>query len=167
METRRCINCTVVKDITEFTARAIMHGRCGDCRREYSRAYYREYVRPAALERYRLRVVESLPDEEWREVYPSYFASSHGRIKSTHHGDKILAPSYCGGYAYVNVPPARRLIQVHSLVARAFHGERPQGRECDHIDRNRANNRADNLRWVTHAENMANTTRARKNRRAD
>lgn len=42
---------------------------------------------------------------------------------------------------------------VHGLVCLAFHGPRPPRHEVSHLDGNRANNAADNLRWSTHAEN--------------
>ncbi|MBX9944837.1 MAG: HNH endonuclease [Reyranella sp.] len=44
---------------------------------------------------------------------------------------------------------------VHRIVATAFHGPRPStDHVVDHIDTNRQNNRADNLRWVTRLENI-------------
>jgi HNH endonuclease len=44
---------------------------------------------------------------------------------------------------------------VHQIVASAFHGVRPSAEHVvDHIDTNRMNNRADNLRWVTRLENV-------------
>ena len=44
---------------------------------------------------------------------------------------------------------------VHTLVAVAFHGKRPHGKECCHNDGNKLNNRADNLRWDTKKANSA------------
>ena len=44
-------------------------------------------------------------------------------------------------------------IKCHILVCTAFHGERPEGYECDHINGNNLDWSADNLRWVTRAEN--------------
>ena len=41
----------------------------------------------------------------------------------------------------------------HVLVCTAFHGPRPEGYECDHINGNNLDWSADNLRWVTRAEN--------------
>jgi hypothetical protein len=44
---------------------------------------------------------------------------------------------------------------VHQIVATAFHDVRPSaGHVVDHIDTNRHNNRAENLRWVTRLENI-------------
>jgi hypothetical protein len=45
----------------------------------------------------------------------------------------------------------------HHLVAKAFLGERPDGKVIDHIDRNSLNNNASNLRYVSQFENMRNT----------
>lgn len=45
---------------------------------------------------------------------------------------------------------------VHHIVATAFHGEQPSpAHVVDHLDTNRRNNRAENLRWVTRLENLA------------
>ncbi len=44
---------------------------------------------------------------------------------------------------------------VHKIIATAFHDEQPSaGHVVDHLDTNRRNNRAENLRWVTRLENL-------------
>ena len=49
-----------------------------------------------------------------------------------------------------------KLRMVHRLVCEAFHGAPPfKGAEAMHLDSNPENNRADNLKWGSHAENMA------------
>ncbi|WP_193174910.1 HNH endonuclease signature motif containing protein [Oricola nitratireducens] len=46
-------------------------------------------------------------------------------------------------------------VPVHRIVCSAFHGAPPSDQHVvDHIDTNRANNRPENLRWVTRLENV-------------
>lgn len=62
------------------------------------------------------------------------------------------------GYLQVNVPVRGTTTLVHRLVAEAFI-DNPQGyTEIDHVNRDKSDNRAENLRWVTHSENMRNST---------
>lgn len=53
-------------------------------------------------------------------------------------------------------------LDCHLLVAHAWHGARPEGKVCDHKDTNLMNWRADNLEWVTPAENSRRAGIARK-----
>ena len=62
------------------------------------------------------------------------------------------------GYLQVNVPIRNTTTLVHRLVAEAFI-DNPQGyTEIDHVNRNKLDNSVANLRWVTHSENMRNST---------
>jgi DNA polymerase elongation subunit (family B) len=46
-----------------------------------------------------------------------------------------------------------KTFSVHQLVARVFIRPPKEGEEINHIDCNPSNNHAENLEWVTHAEN--------------
>ena len=48
---------------------------------------------------------------------------------------------------------------VHVLVAEHFIGERPEGFDINHIDRNKLNNSVKNLEYCTHKENMRHARR--------
>ena len=61
------------------------------------------------------------------------------------------------GYLQINVPIRNTTTLVHRLVAEAFL-DNPKGyNEIDHRNHNRLDNRAENLRWCTHSENMQNS----------
>jgi hypothetical protein len=50
----------------------------------------------------------------------------------------------------------RKRVAVHRLVSEKFHGPRPSiGHEVCHIDGDKTNNRASNLRWGTRKDNAA------------
>jgi hypothetical protein len=111
--------------------------------------------------------------EIWKPVvgYESYYeVSSHGRVKSLSRRvvcgenryrtvkEKILKNSPGkGNYLFISInaqPIGCKTEAVHRLVARAFLGDRPSDEyEVNHIDGNKANNRVDNLEWVTPEEN--------------
>ena len=62
-----------------------------------------------------------------------------------------------GGYLQVHVSkPKRTKILVHRLVYETFVGEIPQECEIDHINTVSTDNRLENLRCVTHKENVNN-----------
>jgi DNA-binding XRE family transcriptional regulator len=96
--------------------------------------------------------------EEWRTILgyeDSYEVSSFGRVRSLLGvSPRILKPAWAGkGYATVGLLGKQHY--VHHLVLRAFSGPRPKGQEASHLDGNRDNNRADNLAWMTRADNHA------------
>lgn len=62
-------------------------------------------------------------------------------------------------YKYVNILEecgTRKLRRVHRLVAEMFIPKVDGKKFVDHIDRDKLNNRVDNLRWVTRKENSLN-----------
>jgi HNH endonuclease len=64
------------------------------------------------------------------------------------------------GYLHVHLCPSSRSVWlIHRIVLQAFVGPCPEGMEARHLDGNPANNRLENLRWDTKAENMADRDR--------
>lgn len=107
--------------------------------------------------------------EEWKPVVGfegKYEVSSHGRVRSLAHqvqckGNRRLKKGrmlrlWSGERGYVFAYLGGKAVKVQHLVLKAFVGPRPPGHECCHFpDRDPANNRLDNLKWGTHAENMS------------
>ena len=56
----------------------------------------------------------------------------------------------------VNIKGKHRKVFIHNAVAECWLGEKPEGYEVDHIDRNSLNNHWTNLRYVTRSEQMLN-----------
>jgi hypothetical protein len=95
--------------------------------------------------------------ETWRVALeaPEYEVSSEGRVRRI--GGKPLKPApNTQGYLHVTLcTGGRRMTRtLHVLVATAFHGPRPEGLVAAHNNGNKRDNRAANLRWTTHLDNI-------------
>ena len=97
---------------------------------------------------------------------PSYYATHDGRIFRYRVKDDAmyqLSDNTRSNSGYKVVQPfqdgKRKLKYVHQLVLEAFEGPRPEGLVCDHINRDKLDNRIENLRYVTKQENHANAER--------
>jgi hypothetical protein len=107
------------------------------------------------------------PAEEWRAVVGFegvYEVSSVGRVRRVllyRHKSNALPPARGTtlnrrGYPIVALSSAgrRKLATVHSLVAEAFIGPRPEGMQINHIDGVKTNNAPSNLEYVSAAQNI-------------
>jgi len=97
--------------------------------------------------------------EEWKELvqFPGYWISSFGNIKSTRFNkEKLLSSQSDGkdGYLIKRLPTGK--IWIHREVALAFIPNPEQKPEIDHINRDKTDNRFENLRWATRSENSLN-----------
>lgn len=111
--------------------------------------------------------------ETWKQIkgYEGLYAVSNlGRVRSFDrvvdrgkfglhlHKGKIFSPTNNGtGYLIVGLKGTdrkRKNHYVHRLVADAFLPNDEKKEQVNHLDRNRSNNRVDNLEWVTCSENI-------------
>lgn len=84
-----------------------------------------------------------------------YKITNDGRVYSEYLGD-FITPFYSkGGYVRVklNYGDRSKKVMMHRLVALAFIPNPENKPQVDHINRNRADNRVENLQWVTAKEN--------------
>lgn len=99
--------------------------------------------------------------ESWRPIkdFENYEISNMGRVRNKHGRIMKIHTNQTG---YRQVPMSKDgkgyLKCVHKLVAEAFI-DNPRGcTEVNHIDEDKSNNRADNLEWCTHQENILHGT---------
>lgn len=115
--------------------------------------------------------------EEWRIIpqFVDYEASSFGRIRSREreivysdgrkrtYKSKILKPGVSAGYLFVNICKNGKIksVKVHSLVASAFIGKKPEKFDVCHINGNRTDNRISNLEYGSRSKNNLDGYRIR------
>ena len=118
---------------------------------------------------YKVNVMEQAT-ERWQDVvgYEGlYLVSDYGRVRSvdrTVDGSRwqmrikgrIMRPGLMRGYHQVGLHQnaMKNTFLIHRLVAAAFFGPCPDGKEVNHIDGNKLNNDLVNLEYVTHSENI-------------
>jgi len=95
---------------------------------------------------------------------PGYQIGSDGSIFSSLTGRTLKPCVIPGGYLqvliYNGTRRSRKTRRVHSLVCEAFHGPKPSpAHQVAHWDGDPANNRPENLRWATSAENIGDKVR--------
>lgn len=122
-------------------------------------------------------------EEIWKDIQgfeKFYEVSNLGRVRSKtryitlmRNGKEVVMPKYSKvlktidrkGYKTVflydtDTTPSHRLTEsVHRLVAKAFCPRREGCNEVNHINEDKADNRAENLEWVSHVENSNHGTR--------
>lgn len=100
-----------------------------------------------------------MQQEIWQPVkgFEKYYVSNTGKVKGP--SGLILKPGLRQGYKVVYLcigHNKKKTTDVHRLVANAFIPNLENKPEIDHINRDRWDNRVENLRWVDHKENANN-----------
>jgi hypothetical protein len=118
------------------------------------------------------------PIEKVQTTYDHIFVTRCGRVftkdRVKHSFSRGRSPYSCkifgkelklradkNGYLRFNsvIDGKHQTILVHRIMAETFLGERPANLVVDHIDRDNTNNKIENLRYVSYAENVRNADR--------
>ena len=116
---------------------------------------------------------------DWRQIenFPNYLISRNGEIISfyllkdgSYRISQMKISEGQNGYHMVclrnNDKKLKRVAQVGRLVLETFcPTENMEELDCDHIDKNRGNNNLDNLRWLSHKENVSRRNKKKPYRR--
>lgn len=91
------------------------------------------------------------------EGYENYIIFEDGKIINTNTG-REMKPTICNGYYTISLykQTIQKQFNLHRLIALAFIPN-PDNKPCiDHINRDKQDNRLENLRWATYKENSRN-----------
>ena len=110
--------------------------------------------------------------EVWAKVpdYEQFYEiSNHGRFARLRpDGRMIRKLNSCTPYLSVSVKSLNKMPQkslyIHTLVAKVFIGERPDGLVIRHLDGNKYNNRVDNLSYGTVQQNYEDVVKHKTHR---
>jgi len=90
------------------------------------------------------------------EGFPNYSVTRDGRVWSNRRGRWRKPHVNCKrGYLQIGLKHSSSTVYIHRLVAEAYIGK-IDGFHVDHINRNRQDNRVENLRWVSVSANASN-----------
>lgn len=102
-------------------------------------------------------------EEIWKIIdgYNNYSISNLGNVFNNIRNKQLSYGKINTGYLYVDLwfENKRKRFLIHRLVARHFFDEFDDKQKIDHIDRNKLNNRIDNLRHITHSNNIKNANK--------
>lgn len=98
--------------------------------------------------------------EEWKPVFGYeglYEVSNLGRVKSfVRYKSGVILNMSNGREGYPRTCLNGKFLNIHILVAESFLGYKPKkGYVIDHIDGSRDNNNLNNLRIITHRQNVS------------
>ncbi len=109
---------------------------------------------------------EELQTEEWlsdAEFYPDYSGSTLGRLRRDISRGRSSKAGHILKYGLTKKGRYKvqlwkdgvgRWFNVATVIARIFHGPCPKGKEVDHKNTNKLDDRVLNLHYVTHRENV-------------
>jgi hypothetical protein len=104
--------------------------------------------------------------EQFRELedFPGYKIGNMGTIIGKGNSPMKLRINTSGYYTLDLYTGKKKSVELHRLVARTWISNPENKPQIDHINRDRKDNRLENLRWVTRMENANNMSISKMNK---
>lgn len=149
------IFCTTHKEnftTTPYIHNRSKHGGCGKCKKEH---FYKEIV---------LEENEIMKDVGIKKYTDLYAVTNFGRIFRKKTGREISKRISTGYHTVSVLDNNKKSIceYVHHIVYKTFNNDHCTKKVIDHIDRNKLNNRTDNLRCVSYSISSKNVKKNKK-----
>jgi len=96
--------------------------------------------------------------------YPNYLIYDDGRVFSKKNNRFLSCCPNSNGYICYNLGREMKSFKAHRLVAQHYIPNPENKGQVDHINRQKDDNRKENLRWVTSSENQQNTCLRKNNK---
>lgn len=96
------------------------------------------------------------PSKKWDDVFDYKDGVLFWKEKSPGRKSNGIAGCTCKQSGYVKLCYNGKAYQAHRIVWEMFNSPIPKGMEIDHFNRNRSDNRIENLRLATRSENSQN-----------
>lgn len=131
--------------------------KCADG--QYKTVSLKTLYRKAFNKEYCIDIIEDLENEKWRYIENTnnlYLVSTQSRIKSLKGYEAKLLKGYDTGDGYLKVKINKKNRPIHILVATAFiENDQPELKDTvDHINNDKLLNTAENLQWLSRADNV-------------
>ena len=95
-----------------------------------------------------------LNESLWKDIpnFKNYQAHPEGEVRNKK--TKRIMSSECKKHRYISLLCNGKSIAKHKLIALTFHPNPNNLKEVNHKDGNKRNNKADNLEWISHSDNV-------------
>lgn len=94
-----------------------------------------------------------------RKPFFGYPASKNDKSWNERYAGRPAGSKRCDGYIAIDISVLKKKFKAHRVVWDLFRGEVPDGYMVDHMNRDKGDNRLDNLRLVSRRENLLNSER--------
>jgi len=98
--------------------------------------------------------INKIDGEIWKKIIINTQVVNTSNLGRIQRGNNLPTYGSLNSHGYRRTHVLKKEYQVHCIICEAFHGPKPSPNHVvNHIDKNKQNNKSENLQWVTSKEN--------------